>query len=91
MAHADSTYVTFHQGFKLIFDSLDWLLTKCVTNYRPKKNCKYFKDVKKKHHQIKLQLTKSMDMDIWVVGTSNQSFIRGSLTEIKFFKKYSNY
>ena len=32
-------------------------------------------------------LTKSMNMDIWVVGTSNQSFLRGSKTEIKFFKK----
>ena len=33
-------------------------------------------------------LTKSMNMDIWVVGTSNQLFKRGSYTEIKFSKKY---
>ena len=26
-------------------------------------------------------------MDIWVVGTSKQLFIRGSYTEIKFLKK----
>ena len=26
-------------------------------------------------------------MDIWVVGTLNQLFIRGSYTETKFFKK----
>ena len=32
-------------------------------------------------------LTKSMNMDIWVVGTTNQLFIRGSYTEIKFSKK----
>ena len=31
--------------------------------------------------------TKSMNMDIWVVGTSNQLFIRGSYTETKFSKK----
>ena len=32
-------------------------------------------------------LKKSMNMVICVVGTSNQLFIRGSLTEIKFSKK----
>ena len=32
-------------------------------------------------------LTKSMNMGIWVVGTTNQLFIRGSYTEIKFSKK----
>ena len=31
-------------------------------------------------------LTKNMNMDIWVVGTSNQFFIRNSSTEIKFIK-----
>ena len=31
-------------------------------------------------------LTKSTNMDIWVVGTTNQLFIRGSLTETKFSK-----
>ena len=31
-------------------------------------------------------LTKSMNMDIWVIGTLNQQFIRGSYTEIKFPK-----
>ena len=31
-------------------------------------------------------LSKSTNMDIWVVGTSNQFFIRGSLTETKFSK-----
>ena len=28
-----------------------------------------------------------MNIDIWVVGTSNQVFIRGSTTETKFPKK----
>ena len=28
-----------------------------------------------------------MNMDIWVVGTSNQLFIAGSYTETKFSKK----
>ena len=32
-------------------------------------------------------LTKSTNMGIWVVRTSNQLFIRGFLTEIKFLKK----
>ena len=31
-------------------------------------------------------LTKSMKMDIWVVGTSNQLFRRGSYSETKFSK-----
>ena len=31
-------------------------------------------------------LTKSMNIDMWVVGTSNQVFIRGSTTETKFPK-----
>ena len=31
--------------------------------------------------------TKSLSVDIWLVGTSNQLFIRGSYTEIKFSKK----
>ena len=32
-------------------------------------------------------LTKSMDMDIWVVGTSNELFIKGSYIETKFSTK----
>ena len=32
-------------------------------------------------------LSGSMNMDIWVVGTSNQLFITGSYTERKFSKK----
>ena len=32
-------------------------------------------------------LTGSMNMDILVVGTLNQLFIRGSYTEVKFRKK----
>ena len=31
-------------------------------------------------------LTKSMNMDIWVVGKLNQLFIRGLFTEINFSK-----
>ena len=31
-------------------------------------------------------LTKSMNMDSWVVGTSNQLFRRGSYSETKFSK-----
>ena len=39
----------------------------------------------KKHPQIKTAaLTKIMNMDIWVVITSNQIFIRGFYTETKF-------
>ena len=32
-------------------------------------------------------IIKSMNMEIWEVGTLNQLFIRGSYTEIKFSKK----
>ena len=32
-------------------------------------------------------ITKSMNMEIWEVGTMNQLFIRGYYTEIKFSKK----
>ena len=41
----------------------------------------------KMHLQIKLQRLRSMNMDIWVVVTSNQLFTRGSYTETKFKKK----
>ena len=32
-------------------------------------------------------LTKSMNMNIWAIGTLNQLIVRGSYTEIKFSKK----
>ena len=32
-------------------------------------------------------LMKSMNIDIWVVGTSNQLYIKDSQTETKFSKK----
>ena len=35
-------------------------------------------------------LTERMNMDIRIVGTSNQLFIKGSYTKIKFFKKSSS-
>ena len=39
------------------------------------------------HSQIKLKrLQKSMNMDIWVIGTLNQLFIRGFFTQIGFSK-----
>ena len=45
--------------------------------------CKQLKILTGKYHpQITPALTKSMNMNIWVVGTSNQLFI-----EIKFQKK----
>ena len=34
-----------------------------------------------------LTLRKSRNMGIWVVGTSNQLFVRGSSTEAKFSKR----
>ena len=40
-----------------------------------------------KQPQIKLALTKSMNMVIWVAGTSNQLFTKGNKTEIKFLKE----
>ena len=33
------------------------------------------------------EITKSINMNIWVVGTSNQLVIKGSYTETKFSKK----
>ena len=32
-------------------------------------------------------LTKNVNMDMWLVGSSNQVFVRGSYTETKFSKK----
>ena len=34
-------------------------------------------------------LRKTINMDIWVIGTSNQLFIRGSYTQTKFSKNWS--
>ena len=42
----------------------------------------------KKHAKVKLQRLR-MNIVIWVVGTSNQLFIRGSKTETKILKKTS--
>ena len=36
-------------------------------------------------------LSESMNMNIWVVGTLNQLFIKGSYAETKFSKKWSRY
>ena len=49
----------------------------------------YFKDTHREKTPLnKTQsLAKSMNIDIWVVGTSNQPFIRGSYTENEFSKK----
>ena len=49
---------------------------------------KVLKDTERENSLInKTQaLPKSINMDIWVIGTSNQQFIRGSYTEIKFPK-----
>ena len=46
----------------------------------------YLKDTyREKEHSNKTSgLTKSMNMDIWVVGTSSQFFVRSSYTETKF-------
>ena len=41
----------------------------------------------KTRSKIKLKRTKNMAMDVWVVRTLNQQFVRGSYTEIKFSKK----
>ena len=49
------------------------------------------KDVKDTHREKALSSkttapTKSINMDIWVVGTSNQLFVTGSYTEKKIKK-----
>ena len=36
-------------------------------------------------------LSESINMDIWVVGTSDQVFTTGSYTETKFLKRWSRY
>ena len=48
-----------------------------------------FKDTHRKNTPSnKIQaLTKSMDMEVWVDGTSNQLSIRGSYTQSKFSRK----
>ena len=53
------------------------------------KTCRSLKDTHRENAPTNNNsvLTKSMNMDIWVVGPSNQLFIRGSQTETKFSKK----
>ena len=48
-----------------------------------------FKDThREKKSSNKIQgLTKSINMDIWIIATLNQLFMRGSYTQIKFSKK----
>ena len=48
-----------------------------------------FKDThREKHPKIKLQLLqKNTDMDIWIVGTSNSHFLRGSKTGTNYPKQ----
>ena len=46
--------------------------------------CSIFKNT---HREKAPALAKSMSMDIWVVGISNQLFIRGSYTKAKFSRK----
>ena len=48
-----------------------------------------FKDTHmEKKSSSKIQgLTKSINMDILIIGTLNQLFMRGSYTQIKFSKK----
>ena len=50
-----------------------------------------FKDIHvEKTSSIKNQaLTKSMNMNIWIIGTSNQLLVRGSYNQIKFWRKQS--
>ena len=40
----------------------------------------------KKHPKKTPALTKNVNMDIWVVGTSNYAFLRGAKTETNFPK-----
>ena len=51
-----------------------------------------FKDIRKENissNKTKT-LTKSVNMNIWEIGTFNQLLIRGSYTPIKFSKKWSS-
>ena len=48
---------------------------------------KLFKDTLREIVPSNPAFTKSMNMDIWVVSTSNQLFVKASCTEIKFSKK----
>ena len=61
---------------------------KCINKKKTSAPRKALKDTHRENPVInKTQaLTKSMNMDIWVIGTLNQQFIRGSYTEIKFPK-----
>ena len=44
-----------------------------------------------KTHSNKIEaLKKSMNLDIWVIGTLNELFKRGSYTQIRFSKKVSS-
>ena len=66
--------------------STQWRCSEYASDYRTKNLCKPFKDTHREKAPSNKTgtLTKSMNMDICVVGTSNQTFIRGSWTETKF-------
>ena len=53
----------------------------------------HFKDtIREKQPSNKTpELMKSINIAIWLVGTPNQLFIRGSSTETKFWKKWNSY
>ena len=59
----------------------------------PVVDCTFYKSTIEDTHREKAAsnkspaLTKSRNMSIWVVGTSDQIFIRGFQTETKFSKK----
>lgn len=48
---------------------------------------KLFKDTHSEIVPSNPAFMKSTNMDIWVISTSNQLFVRASCTEIKFSKK----
>ena len=85
MSSSFSWFLKFYE--KNIKLSLESILTIIISLAR-----KLIKDIQRGNiPSNKTQtLTKSTSMDIWLIGTLNQLFIRGFYTQIKFSKKQSS-
>ena len=86
-------YVNLFFNMVLVFFSYSGFLLKIMRILINKRLCSYIaiiKDTGKARPQIKLMLTKNINMYIWRIGTVEQLFVRSSCTHIKFSKKRSS-
>ena len=83
-------YVNLFFNMVLVFFSYSGFLLKIMRILINKRLCSYIAIIKDTGPQIKLMLTKNINMYIWRIGTVEQLFVRSSCTHIKFSKKRSS-